>query len=160
MAFRLHEAVIDGNADIARELLNAGANPLALDEEGHTPAFYAFDLNKPELYAVLVVRRPEILEDVRVPRIQNMPDPRHQLEFLNAITAEIERLQDNDAINNVKLNPKISELEMLKEELNFAAENHGMFGARRRLRRQRRKTVKARKSRKAMKRKRKTMRRY
>jgi len=159
MAFRLHEAVIDGNADIARELLNAGANPLALDEEGHTPAFYAFDLNKPELYAVLVVRHPEILDNEMVPRIQNMPDPRHQLEFLNAITAEIERLQDNDAINNVKLNPKISELIEMQNELNFAEEEHGMLGARRRRRRQGRKTVKARKSRKAMKRKRKTMRR-
>jgi len=154
MAARLHEAVIDGNADIARELLNAGANPLALDEEGHTPAFYAFDLNKPELYAVLVVRRPEILDNEMVPRIQNMPDPRQKLAFLNAITAEIERLQDNDAINNVKLNPKISELIEMQNELNFAEEEHGMLGARRRRRRhgRGRKTVKARKSRKARKR--------
>uniref|UniRef100_A0A6C0HK14 Uncharacterized protein n=1 Tax=viral metagenome TaxID=1070528 RepID=A0A6C0HK14_9ZZZZ len=159
MAVKLHEAVVDGDAQKARALLNAGADPLAIDDEGHTPAFYAFDLNKPELYAVLVVSHPEILEDERVPRIQDMPDDRQQLEFLNAITAEIERLQDNDAVNNLRLhNPKIRDLEMLKDELNFAAENHGMMGARRRRRRQRRgrKTVKARK---AMKRKRNTMRR-
>jgi len=156
MAVKLHEAVVDGDAQKARALLNAGADPLAIDDEGHTPAFYAFDLNKPELYAVLVVSHPEILEDVRVPRIQNMPDSRQQLEFLNAITEEIERLPDDASKNDAKLNPKISDLENLKAELNFAAENHGMMGARRRRRRQRRgrKTVKARK---AMKRKRNTM---
>ena len=158
MALELHEAVKDGDAQTARALLDAGADPLQIDEDGHTPAFYAFDLNKPELYAVLVVSHPEILEDERVPRIQNMPDPRQQLEFLNAINEEIERLPDDDSKNNLRLhNPKIQELEMLKEELNFAAENHGMMGARRRRRRQRRgrKTVKARKS---LKRKRNTRR--
>ena len=159
MAFRLHEAVKDDDAQEARALLNAGNDPLQPDDDGHMPAFYAFDLNKPELYAVLVVSHPEILEDERVPRIQNMPDARQQLAFLTAIDAEIERLPDDDSKNNLRLhNPKIQELERLKEELNFAAENHGMMGARRRRRRQRRgrKTVKARKS---LKRKRNTRRR-
>jgi hypothetical protein len=80
-----------------------------------------------------------------------MPDARQQLEFLNAINEEIERLPDDDSKNNLRLhNPKIEELEMLKVELEHAAENHGMFGARRRRRRQSRgrKTIKARKARK------------
>lgn len=154
MAFELHEAVKDGDAQTARALLDAGADPLQIDEDGHTPAFYAVDLNKPKLYAVLVVRRPDILDDERVPRIQDMPDARQQLEFLNAINEEIERLPDDDSKNNLRLhNPKIQELERLKEELEHAAENHGMMGARRRRRRQRRgrKTVKAWKARKALK---------
>ena len=156
MAFELHEAVKDGDAQTARDLLNAGADPLQIDEDGHTPAFYAVRYNKPELYAILVVRHPDILDDVMVPRIQNaIPDDRDKLVFLNAINEEIERLfPDDESKNNLKLdNPKIEELEMLKGELEHAAENHGMMGARRRRRRQRRgrKTVKARKSRKALK---------
>jgi hypothetical protein len=159
----LEVAVLAGNADMAKLLVDRGANPLVKNNRGFTPLHTAiYPAFKPELYAVLVARRPDTLgesstmaeyglnEQLSTPTIARIIDHGDREEFraraISALRREIDEIPDTVPERRQEVVSILTRLQ--------AGEMQG--GKRRRRRGRGRKTVKARK---AMKRKRKTMRR-
>jgi hypothetical protein len=83
-------------ADMVRLLLDKGADPTVKDADGQTPLYTAIDRDTlPEVYAVLVARKPETLStpntDGNVPNIEGLSEENFS-RFQSALTAEIARI--------------------------------------------------------------------